>query len=249
MMTQEKTGPTSQSASAETDALAHLHRMSTTAGLGSQEYVAINVTSIIAVLFGVASLLAVASPVLLVFPVVGVILSVAAIRQINHSNGTQTGKGLAILGLLLSGLITAGILSYQVLQEVRQRDDQAAISALCVKYGDLLNEHKYAEAYDLFDAAFQARVGKPAFISQLTATQNQTLMPPISGASWNGLATFQPEDDGTVIAESMIKVEFKNTPGDARMQAQFRRGTDGVWLIESVPDQFPERQQAGQGQR
>src|ERR1700677_2549038 len=121
MMTQEKTGPTSQSASAETDALAHLHRMSTTAGLGSQEYVAINVTSIIAVLFGVASLLAVASPVLLVFPVVGVILSVAAIRQINHSNGTQTGKGLAILGLLLSGLITAGILSSQEVHAVRAR--------------------------------------------------------------------------------------------------------------------------------
>src|SRR5271155_3285734 len=99
--------------SSDGDPLLHLHKMSTTAGLGSQDYVAVNVTSVVAVLFGLASLLAIASPVLLVFPIVGVALSLIALRQVRNSNGTQTGIALAVLGLVLSGAITAVIFSYQ----------------------------------------------------------------------------------------------------------------------------------------
>jgi hypothetical protein len=236
-----QTNPSSAPAgeSADNDPLGHLHRMSTTAGVGSQDYVAINVTAVIAVLFGVASLLAIASPVLLVFPIVGVILSAAAIRQINGSNGTQTGRWLAVLGLAFSGLITASILSYQALQEVRRWDDQKAIAGLCQNYGDNLAQKKFAEAYDLFDSGFQARVGKPAFISQLSAIQNQPLVPPIDSVSWNGLAAFQTDDDGSEIAESMIKIHFKGADEAIRLPARFKRGTDGVWLFDNIPDQFP----------
>jgi hypothetical protein len=246
-MTQTKENAAAQGNGAD-DPLGHLHRMSTTAGLGSQEYVEINVTAVVAALFGVASLLAIASPVLLVFPVVGVILSAVAIRQVNHSNGTQTGRWLAILGLVLSGLITAAILSYQALQGVRQRDDHQALTALCDKYGELLVQGKFAEAYDLFDPGFQARVGKPAFISQLSAIQHQVLVPPISSVAWNGLASFQTEDDGTVEAEGMIIVRFKGQSEneEARLPVRFKKGADGVWLINNIPDQFPAPRTAAQ---
>ena len=64
-------------------------------------------------------------------------------------------------------------------------------------------------------------------------------MPPIDGVSWNGLAAFQTDDDGNVTAETMIKVHFKGESEEARIPANFRKGTDGVWLIDSIPDQFP----------
>ncbi len=120
--------PAAHDPAADTDPLLHLHKMSTTAGVGNDDYVAVNVTAVVAVLFGLASLLAVLNTVLLVFPIVGVILGVIAFRQVSHSNGTQTGKGLAVLGLGLSGIITAVIFCVQGLQAVHRRADHRALT-------------------------------------------------------------------------------------------------------------------------
>jgi hypothetical protein len=225
----------------DSDTLLHLHKMSTTAGLGSQEYVAVNVTSVVAVLFGLASLLAIASPALLVFPVVGVGLSLIALRQIRQSNGTQTGGGLAILGLVFSGLITAVLFSYQGVQALHRRADQEAIAGLCQKYGELLDQRKFAEAYDLFDSDFQNRVGRQAFISTLTTIQSQgTLVPPIDAITWNGLAEFHVDDTGIETADSVLKIHFKGyDAGEERQQIHFKRSGDGPWQIDNIPEQFP----------
>jgi len=231
----------------DSETLLHLHKMSTTAGLGSQDYVAVNVTSVVAVLFGLASLLAIASPVLLVFPIVGVVLSLIALRQVRHSNGTQTGSGLAILGLLLSGLITTVIFSYQGWQVWNRRLDQQAVAALCQKYGEFLNQHKFAEAYDLFDSDFQNRVSKNLFIVHLTDIQNQGgLVPPIDSITWNGLAEFHVDDadTGTESADSVMKLHYKGmdqaeTTNLPRMGIRFKRSNGGPWLIDNIPDQFP----------
>src|SRR5439155_24799091 len=84
------------------DPLSHLHKMSTTAGLGSGEYVAINGTAIFALILGIVSALTLFEElVLLVVPLVGVVAAIVALRQISRSGGTQTGKGLATAGLVL----------------------------------------------------------------------------------------------------------------------------------------------------
>jgi hypothetical protein len=233
---------------ADSDPLLHLHKMSTTAGVGTQEYVAVNVTSVVAVLFGLASLLAIASPALLIFPIVGVGLSLVALRQIRHSNGTQTGGGLAILGLIFSGLITAVLFSYQGVQALHRRADQLAIAGLSQKYGDLLNQRKFAEAYDLFDSDFQNRVGKQAFINTLTSVQNQgSLVPPIDGITWNGLAEFHADDTGTETADSEMKIHFKGYDGyPERQPIHFKRSGDGPWQIDNIPEEFPASRQPPQ---
>jgi hypothetical protein len=237
--------PPGAGSSSDGDPLLHLHKMSTTAGLGTQEYVAVNVTSVVAMLFGLASLLAIASPVLLVFPIIGVGLSWLALRQIRQSNGTQTGAGLAILGLILSGLIVTLIFAYQGLQAWHRSADNQALAALSQKYGEFLDQGKFAEAYDLFDSDFQTRVSKQQFIGQLTMIQRRPMVPPIDAVSWNGLAEYQTNDSGSEIAESVIKVHFKGIDGDSRSQARFRRSNGGPWLFDNIPDQFPsERPQA-----
>src|SRR4051794_6354462 len=71
------------------DPLAHLHRMSTTAGLGSGEYVAINGAAVFGFILGLASALCLfEETILLVIPLVGAITSIVALRQIAKSNGT-----------------------------------------------------------------------------------------------------------------------------------------------------------------
>jgi hypothetical protein len=233
------TVPTGAGSSSDGDPLLHLHKMSTTAGLGTQEYVAVNVTSVVAVLFGLASLLAIASPVLLVFPIVGVGLSWIALRQVKHSSGTQTGRGLAILGLVLSGLIVTAIFAYQGLQAWHRSADNQALADLSQKYGELISAGKYAQAYDLFDSDFQTRVSKPQFVAQLGIIQGRPGVPPIDSVSWNGLAIYQTNDTGSETADSVIKVHFKGGDGDYRSEARFRRSEGGPWLIDSIPDHFP----------
>src|SRR5207248_1399492 len=85
--------------------LASLYKMSTTAGVGTQEYVAINGTSIAALILGVGSVVVVLSNILLVVPLAGVICALVAMRQIANSNGTQTGRGFAAIGLGLAALL------------------------------------------------------------------------------------------------------------------------------------------------
>jgi hypothetical protein len=213
--------------------------MSTTAGLGTGDYVAVNVTSVVAVVFGLASLLAIFNSVLLVFPIVGVILSIVALRQVTNSNGTQTGKGLAILGLVLSGAITATIFSLQAWETFQRRADQDALASLSDKYGQLISQDKFDEAYDLFDAGFKDRVSKQAFVVHLTAIQHNSNLPPIDQITWNGLAEFHPGDEGSQTADAVIKVHFKGIQGEERLQARFHQLKDGPWLINNIPDQFP----------
>src|SRR5271167_101284 len=87
----------------ELDPFQRLHKMSTTAGLGSGDYVAINNAALTALLLGIASCLVLwGSTLLLVIPALSVLSAILAFRQVSASNGTQTGKGMALLGLLLS---------------------------------------------------------------------------------------------------------------------------------------------------
>jgi len=228
-----------QNPTPDNDAFLHLHRMSTTAGVSSEDYVAVNVTSVIAVLFGLASLLAVFNNIMLVFPVVGVILSIAAIRQVSNSNGTQTGKGFAILGLVLSGVITAGIFSIQAVQDYQRRTDEQALNDLCDKYSDYVTQEKYDQAYDLFDSDFKNRVSKEAFTAHLITLQHRPDVPPMTKIAWNGMADFHSGDNGAMSADAVIKVSYKGMTGDDREPAHFHKAGDGPWLIDDLSDQFP----------
>lgn len=241
--------PPHSDSAADSDSLMHLHKMSTTAGLGSQDYVAVNVTSVVAVLFGLASLLAIASPVLLIFPIVGVALSIVGLRQVRHSNGTQTGSGLAIMGLVFSGVITAAIFSYQGYQYLHRRADQQTLANLIHEYGQDLMQHKYDQAYNLFDSDFQNRVSQQVFVVHLGDMLDQKMVPPLESVEWNGLAEFHVDDEETETADSIMKIAFKDSPNELREDVHFKRSNGGPWLIDNIPDQFPAiRPPAGAGQ-
>src|SRR3954469_9558517 len=114
---------TTQPATEPSDAISNLHKMSTTAGVGSQDYVAINNAAIVSVILGLCTALAFLGVPFLIVGAAGIVFGIIAIVQIRHSNGTQGGMGLAILGILLSLAIAGSVTAASVIDwQHRQRD-------------------------------------------------------------------------------------------------------------------------------
>src|SRR4051812_32720499 len=146
------------------DPLASLHKMSTTAGLGSGDYVAINPVAIFAIIMGVASALALfEETVLLLLPAAAIIGAVIALRQISKSNGTQTGRGLAI-GAIVLALLFGGYTTVKAATEgIRTKNDRNAIGDLLTKLGQAAKAGDFHAAYSLFTPRFQERTPESKF--------------------------------------------------------------------------------------
>ena len=227
--------------------------MSTTAGVGTQEYVAINVPAVVGLLIGFASILALLDKVLLAIPIVGVIVTLVALRQVRESNGTQTGRGFALGGLFLSVALGVFVLSTSVVEAVRTRNDKAALSTLCEQFGADLRDRKYDAAYALCSERFKSRVSRDTFVERFSGMQEQltrmqqaqklaqdgTPMGPINGAHWNGLAQFYTNTDtGTVTADAMFKFTFDGTDNEEVQQISARKVRDH-WTIDNLAYIFP----------
>ena len=149
------------------DQLASLKKMSTTAGMGSQEYVAVNPLAVAALLLGVASLLVFVHDVLLLIPLAGVVCAIIAWRQIRNSNGTQTGRLMALAGLVLCAghrRLQARLEGHRrVVEPRRQGRDRRLVSQL----GEHLSHEEYQAAYGLFTPRFQQRVSQQRFTARL----------------------------------------------------------------------------------
>src|SRR3954466_13908623 len=105
----EPPSKTAQPAAEPADPIAHLHKMSTTAGVGSQDYVAINNSAIISVILGMCTALAFLGIPFLVVGAAGIVFGIIALVQIRNSKLTRGGTGLAILGILLSLAIAGSV--------------------------------------------------------------------------------------------------------------------------------------------
>jgi hypothetical protein len=220
------------------DPLAHLHKMSTTAGLGSTEYVAINVPSVIAVLLGLASALSLMGRELLIFPVAGVICSIIALRQIKDSNGTQTGRGLAWLGLLLSLGFVAFVGAREALAVVSTRDDQRALEELVKQFEAKGVANEWPAAYGLFSDRFKERVPQPAF----TEKWDQIKVSPFSGslksATWPGRVLFQTDPTTQDrYARAVVLLQFERATAPARQEIIFKKVGE-KWFIEDIGGMF-----------
>jgi hypothetical protein len=218
--------------------LEQLFKMSTTAGLGNEDYVAVNVTAVVAALFGLASLLAAAGYVLFVIPITAIVLGFVSLRQIRQSNGTQTGRPIAWLALFLATAISAGILSYRGVQYAQRRADEQAIGKLCADFSQYLVQKQPEQAYQLFDDVFKKRVPFEQFKIHLATLESGRQGPLIESIRWNGLADIQLKDDGTKAADGMIWIQYQGASEIARAPVFFSKPAD-KWLLRDIPLFFP----------
>ena len=222
------------------DPLAHLYHMSTTAGVGTQDYAAINPTAIAALLLGLASAMVVLGDILLILPAVGLICAVVALVQISHSNQTQTGKGLALLALLLCFAFGGGRLGYDAYTHSRAAADERQITDLMHQLGDDLKNARYEQAYGLFDDRFRARVSLETFKTTWQGLENNSLIGRVVSVDWNHQAMeFERSPDGTTAAAaamSLFRFGQPNSP-PSRLIMQFEK-SEGGWKISNVPNFF-----------
>ena len=238
---------------AATEHLAHLPKMSPTAGVGVQEYVAVNVAAVVSLLIGFASMLAIMADELVVIPLAAIITAVIALRQINDSNGTQTGAGIATAGLFLAVSITSYVAAAQTLDYVTHAPDRKAIQQLCQHFGQDVRDGTYDAAYDLFSNHFKNRVSRQEFVLRLQSRQEQlknglqngTTRGPVVGIHWDGVAAINTDlDVGTVTAQADFIVEYQNPGPDDPVPATFRKSAN-IWLIDDIQSWFPSAKAKG----
>lgn len=211
--------------------------MSTTAGVTNSGYVAISPLAITALLLGLASALALFGWLLLAIPLVGLIFGIVAMSTIKDSNGTQSGKGLAILGILLCLGFGGGEIAKEVIAIASVHSDKEQISKAMATAGKLVGEQNYQQAYALFDDSFKAFVTPDHFKNTWQAVQNPKSLGRLESMEWNGVVEFEMAG-GSQVAITKAKIKFANSQ-DERVDVFLRKIGD-KWLILRLPNFFPE---------
>lgn len=224
------------------DPLAGLYHMSNTAGLGTQDYVAINPVAIWSVFFGVASVLVVLSNVLLAVPLVGLVCAIIALIQIRSSNGTQTGKGLAIIGLALSLGFGGGKLGYDIYTSMRISGDEQRIGQSMHELGQDIIHGQYDAAYGMFEDAFKARVSRAEFERGFKAFNDVPELGRLQSIEWNHqpIAMEERPDTGITDAYAMAYFTYSNTHEPRRVVIGYQK-IDGVWRPGEIESIFPSK--------
>ena len=181
-------------------------------------------------------------PVLLVIPAVAIVLAIVAFVQIRNSNGTQTGRGLAALGLVLAlGFI--GLVGGRSLSDAfKNREDEKAIDSLIIKLDELLVAHKYDEAYQMFDDKFTERFKQPDFVGIWKhIVEGSKDYKGMTGMHPNNRMEFEVNaDTGQKRGIEMTIMEFG--PNSTRIPFVFVQEPDGTWKITDIPDLFKQQQ-------
>ena len=236
--------PTPPAAPADDDPLAHLHKMSTTAGLGSGDYVAVNGTAVFALLLGLASALALMSEALLLLPLACLVVSIVALRQIGHSNGTQTGKGLAVIAFVLALGFGGFVFGRWATEGYRTREDRIAINKLISDFSTKARSDDVAAAYGLFSDRFRSRIDPKTFADRLKALKG--FGGKLLSVGSNGLIEFQTDEStGDRYAWTSLKFTFEKFPF-ADTAKLHKQGDE--WQIDDLPQTFPAPQAQGQPQ-
>jgi hypothetical protein len=234
------------------DPLAKLYHMSTTAGVGTQEYVAINVFAVISVVLGLASgllLMGWDNPtlfyVLLVIPIAGLIFAILAIAQIRNSNGTQAGIGWAIGGVLLSLIFAATVTAHHIQSNIEAEREQAAIKALVDRFGQALIAGDYAAARTMFVPQFQEQWPPELFRTQLERVLVSENLGKLQGARASDRIAIDDYAGGKRGVGQMI-FQFEKVP-NAPIGAQFEKSA-ADWQILFC-DLFPPQGPGGPGRQ
>lgn len=232
--------PPAGPAPADDDPLSHLHKMSTTAGVSSQDYVAINIPSIIALVLGLASVLAAVFPVALLIPAVSVVFGLVSLSQIRRSNGTQTGRGFAYLGILISLAIGGFVLARQVVTRQQSRLDRDEIIARIEELGRYISAKDYDKAYAMFTDRFHARIDRAKFDATWDQMQSYPTYGAIKSMRWNQIDIAFEEDpeSGSKQASAFTWVQYEKTAEPARNPFVLRK-VGGKWMFDDAPQVFP----------
>jgi len=222
------------------DPLATLHRMSTTAGAASQEYVAINLMSVAALVLGLASALVLLTHVLLAIPVAALACGTLALRQIHKSSGTQTGRAFAILGMLIALGFGAFVGVIELREHKTTQREQAEIEKVVNDLGECVKAKDFKGTLSLFaDGFIERKKLTPEKYSEVWRRATQTeAYGAVTGVSIGRVVLDSREVHGQRGAGSTLSVNFEKAQQPLRRAINFRK-IGGEWKIDDIPAIFP----------
>jgi hypothetical protein len=246
---QPQTGPEAIGDKEGPDPLVGLYHMSNTAGVSTQDYVAINPTAIAALLLGLASVLIVLSNILVVIPIVGLGCGIIAIVQIRHSNQTQTGKVLAGLGILFAILFGGGKIGYDAVANYRVTGDEDQIAQATRELGKDLVAANYEHAYQQFTDAFRQRVPFSTFEQGMKSLEQVPGTGRLTSLEWNQqrMEIVKKPDTSLEDAYSMTLFNYSGVPQPRRVVIMFektpapQRPSGYRWIPHDIPTLFETR--------
>jgi hypothetical protein len=227
------------------DAFSQLYKMSTTSA-GGQEYVAINSASIAALLLGTASVLALVHGALLIVPVAGVACALIAFAQIRGSNGTQTGRGFAAIGLALALVIGLARIGMAAKDWSDARSDTRHVVPIFDRLSQEIHAARYTEAYeDLFSSAFRRRIDRQAFTAAFQQLSDRADYGPLASITWNDerVEYLDVGTSGVRMGYAMGIFKFQRYPSPIRQMVTFST-RDGSWRIDNIDFLFPQTKAA-----
>ena len=222
-------------------------RMSKTAGAALGEYSEVSPLAVTSLVLGVAGGLVVLGPVLAVVPLVGLVLGVWALVKISRSAGTQTGKLLALAGVVLCAG-SVGFAGYQQWSgDHRIARERQAIDQLLGEFAKYISQSRYDQAYELLDPRQQSRITLERFKQTLEQLQNTPDYGRIVAATSGRQIelTVDPSTKNSV-AQGLIILKLDaskfgaNDDRGARERAVYWM-IDGKWRIHDIPSWFPTR--------
>ncbi|HSZ57387.1 MAG TPA: hypothetical protein VK797_17110 [Tepidisphaeraceae bacterium] len=229
------------------DPLGKLYHMSATAGVGTQEYVAINPTAVAALILGFGSILVFLSSMLLVIPLAGLICGIIAVVQVRRSNGTQTGMGLAVGGILLCLGFGGSRAGYQLLRQFHTSSDEQQIAQLMHTLGSEINAGHYDQAYAMFGERFHNRINRATFEDAFKRFHTLSDVGDLQWIEWNQQTMIFEEEPGNdvTIGSAMGIFKFSANEAAPRSVMTFAK-IDGVWQINDMEGLFPSKKQQQQ---
>jgi hypothetical protein len=213
--------------------------MSTTAGLATQEYVAINGTSIVAAIFGVASMLAMFSHILLAIPLISLTCSVAAFRQIRRSNGTQGGTSLVVLAVITALGFSSLFVAREVIQEIRMAPEKKKIIEVLGNFSDVVTAGKFDEAYGMFTVGFkkQGRDRDPlAFNLRLKLLLDHPAQGRLKSLQQRGRIQVEGVDETLMTGWAMMLARYDKAE---QWLPVLLKKSNGTWAIHEMETLFP----------
>ncbi|MDB5297501.1 MAG: hypothetical protein JWO31_3484 [Phycisphaerales bacterium] len=217
-----------------------LAKMSTTAGVGTGDYAALNNLAIIG--FAVALLLgglAFLSWLMLGIPAAALVCGVVALRQIGQSNGTQTGRfwawGAVVISLGILGFVVGG----WAVQNVKTKPDREAILAAVGAFDKAMADGDPAAAYRLTSPAFQQRVTEKQWVGTFAEFERVPELGAVTGVSWNGVPVLfdDPVENQPPTASVTVLFKYRKGGDPGRVPVGFSK-TDGKWTIGAMPTLF-----------
>jgi hypothetical protein len=232
------------------DPIAGLHKMSTTAGVGSSDYVEINTLAIVSAVLALVTGFSLFDELFLLAGVAAIVVGVIALRQIAQSNGTQGGRALAAIGILLSLGIGATVVARTLAARAAVRKDQDAVNALIADLGEAIKKGKYLEAYNKFDKEFQAYISPQQFENTWRGVQDPTAGgAPLAEMKGNDIFEFGqlPTGERTAITKAIIKFD-RQGPNEGRLRVDARKPPGQDWKLAHLPE-LMDRRSSPLGQR